>query len=241
MPTHFDLAPGRTLGPHYHIVEFLGGGWEGEVYKVQERRTGIIRAAKLFYQRDGLRREPLLRYAKKLFKLRSCPIVVQYHHRGTAKLHGQTVEFLVSDYIDGDMLSTFVARQRGRRLPPFEALHILYAVAMGVEQIHFLGEYHGDIHSDNIMIRRRGLGFDVYLLDFFDLGRTTRERIQEDVFDLVSLLHEMIGGAEAYRRIGPEIRQIIKGRRRSLIRQRYKTAGDLRLALDNLRWQRLGE
>ena len=64
--SQFDLQPGRTLGPNYFIVEFLGGGWEGEVYKVEERRTKIIRAAKLFYFRKGVREAPLLRYATKL-------------------------------------------------------------------------------------------------------------------------------------------------------------------------------
>jgi len=232
----YDLSPGRTLGPHYFIVEFLGSGWEGEVYKVEERRTGIVRAAKLFYHREGVRREPLLRYARKLYKLRSCPIVVQYHHRGVATLKGRPVEFVVSDYIDGEMLSVFLGRQKGRHLTTFEALHLLYALTSGVEQIHFQGEYHGDIHTDNIMVKRRGLGFDVYLLDFFDFGRSTRDKIQYDVYDLISVLYEMIGGAAAYRRAGKEIRQIIMGRKHYLIRQRFKTAGDLRLALDNMIW-----
>jgi hypothetical protein len=234
--SRFDLPAGRTLGPHYHIVEFLGSGWEGEVYKVAERRTGIVRAAKLFYRREGVRREPLLRYAKKMFKLRSCPIIVQYHHRGTTTLHGETVEFVVSDFIDGEMLSQFLARQKGRHLTTFEALHLLYSLAAGVERIHFLGEYHGDIHSDNIMVKRRGLGFEVYLLDFFDLGRSTRDKIQHDVYDLISVLYEMIGGAAGYRRAGPEIRQLIMGRKHYLIAQRFKMAGHLRIAMENLKW-----
>ena len=52
-------------------------------------------------------------------------------------------------------------RQRGRRLSPFEALHLLHALVRGVEEIHAVGEYHGDLHSDNIIVRRRGLGFEV--------------------------------------------------------------------------------
>jgi tRNA A-37 threonylcarbamoyl transferase component Bud32 len=233
---YYDLPPGRTLGPNYHVIEFLGGGWEGEVYKVQESRTGIIRAAKLFYHRDGVREAPLLRYAKKLYKLRSCPIVIQYHHRDVARIKGKKVDFLVSDLADGEMLSSYLGRQRKRRLPSFEALHLLYSISLGIEQIHFLGEYHGDIHSDNIMVKRKGLGFKTRLIDFFDLGRSNREKIQEDVYDLIALLYETIGGVDGYRHCGREIRQIVMGRKRSLIRQRFKTAGDLRLALENLDW-----
>ena len=234
--SHIDLVAGQRLGAHYQVVEFLGSGWEGEVYKVREHATGIIRAAKLFYPRRTARKTRLVRYARKLFKVRTCPIVVQYHHRDTALVNDCKVDFLVSDFVDGDVLSRFLTYQRGNRLSEFEALHLFYAIVSGVEQLHFLGEYHGDIHSDNLMVSRRGLGFDVHLLDFYDLGRPTRAKIQDDVYDLIGILHEMIGGSAAYRNAGRLIKHIIKGRKRSLIRRRFRTAGHIRLALDNLPW-----
>ena len=43
---HIRLPPGTMLTERYRIEERLGAGWEGEVYKVVERRTGIARAAK---------------------------------------------------------------------------------------------------------------------------------------------------------------------------------------------------
>ncbi len=236
---YFELEPGRTLGPNYFIVERLGGGWEGEVYKVEERKTGIMRAAKLFYPHRNVRQLALLRYAKKLYKLRSCLIVIQYHHRGLGRVGREQIDFLVSDLAEGEMLSTFLERQKKKRLPAFEALHLLYALAIGMEPIHYMGEYHGDIHTDNIMVKRRGLGFDVHLLDFFHLGRATKENIQWDIYDMISVLHEMIGGDDGYRKAGDDIKQIVRGRKRSLIRQRYKTAGQLRLALENLNWDHL--
>ena len=39
-PQAFNLLPGQMLGNHYRIIEFLGSGWEGEVYKVEEKQTG---------------------------------------------------------------------------------------------------------------------------------------------------------------------------------------------------------
>lgn len=235
--TSFDLRPGLTLGRNYYVVEFLGSGWEGEVYKVEERRTGIPRAAKIFYDRRRVSKTQLQRYARKLYKLRSCPVVTQYHHRDVARVAGRQAEILVSDFVEGEMLSIFLAAQKGKRLPSFEALHLLYALATGVEQVHHLGEYHGDIHSENILVERRGLGFEVHLLDFFDLGRPTTEKIQEDVYDLISILYEVIGGPAGYRYAGNTVRRLIMGRKHSLIRRRFKTAGQLRLALDNLDWQ----
>ena len=233
---HYDLQPGLTLGRNYYVVEFLGAGWEGEVYKVEERRTGVLRAAKIFYEGRRLSQRQMQRYAKKLDRLRRCPIITQYHHRDVARVGRETVEILVSDLAEGEMLSTFLERQPKKRLTSFEALHLIHALVVGLEPIHYLGEYHGDIHSDNVLVRRVGLGFEVHLLDFFDLGRSTRERIQHDVIDLASLLHEIVGGQSGYAQAGTEIRQIVNGRRHTLISQKFKTAGQLRIAMENMEW-----
>jgi serine/threonine protein kinase len=143
----------------------------------------------------------------------------------------------VSDLADGEMLSSFLERRRGKKLPVFEALHLIYALAKGVEQIHFLGEYHGDIHSDNVMVKKRGLGFEVHLLDFLDLGRASREKIQNDVYLMISLLYEILGGPREYQRLGKEVKGVVLGNKRNLIGRHFKTAGHLRLALENLTWE----
>lgn len=232
----FALPPGRSLGSHYEIVGFLGRGYEGEVYKVVENYTGIERAAKIFYPQRNPRGRALLRYARKLNKLKHLPIIVQYHHLDTAQVHGQKVAFVVSEFVAGEVLSDFVACQPGGRLRSFEALCLLRALADGVAPIHHLGEYHGDIHTDNIMVSQRGVSFRIKLLDFFDLGRPTRQRIQDDVVDLIHVLYELIGGQRRYSKCGPEIKRIVCGLKRSLISRRFRSAGELRQAIDNLDW-----
>jgi len=230
------LEPGMTLGRNYFIVDFLGSGWEGEVYKVEERDTGIPRAAKIFYNRPGLRKDQVRRYARKLYKLRNCSIVTPYHHRDVARVGGASRPILVSDLIEGEGLSGYVKRLPRKRMPVFEALQLLHSLAMGMEQIHLLGEYHADIHSENIMIKRRGLGFEVSLIDFFDLGRATRERIQNDVYQMIHLFYHLLGGASMYWKIPQSARSLIRGRRYDLIAQRYRNAGQLRIAMENLEW-----
>jgi len=232
----FDLPPGRSLGGHYEVVKFLGAGWEGEVYKVAEIQTGIERAAKIFYPQRNPRGRTLLRYARKLNRLKHVQIIIRYHHLDTAKVRGQKVEFMVSEYVDGEMLASFIARQPGHRLRSFEALSVLHALASGIAPMHHVGEYHGDIHSENIMIRRSGIGFMIKLLDFFDLGRPSREKIQDDVVDLAHILFELIGGRQRYSKAGPEIRHFVCGLRPSLIARKFKTAGELKQAIDNLEW-----
>ena len=234
--SELDLRPGMTLGRNYFAVEFLGSGWEGEVWKVEERATGIPRAAKIFYDRPGLRKGQIRRYAQKIYRLRSCPIVTQYHHRDVARVGGGPVEILVSDFVQGEVLSRYVQRQPGRRLPVYEALHLLHSLALGIEQIHVHGEYHADVHTGNILMKRRGLAFELHLIDFFDLGPSSREKIQNDVYQMILLLHEVLGGQAIYAKLPPPVRRLIRGRRYDLIRESYRSGGQLRVALENLEW-----
>ncbi|MBN2497203.1 MAG: protein kinase [Deltaproteobacteria bacterium] len=233
---YFDMPPGRTLGSRYQVLDLLGFGWEGEVYKVVERHTGIERAAKLFYPHRSQRGRALLNYARKLNKLKDVPVIIQYHHRDVTRFRGQQIEFMVSEYVDGEQLSTLLDRQAGHRFTSFEALHILYAICEGIAPIHIMGEYHGDLHTDNVVIRRKGIGFGVKLLDFFDFGRPSKAKIHSDVLQLIDILYELVGAERWYARCGPEIRQLVCGRKHSLILRKFQTAGQLKNAIQNLRW-----
>lgn len=232
----YALTPGRILGRNYRVLDYLGNGWEGEVYKVEECRTGIIRAAKLFYKHCYKITKPHIFYAQKLNKLKSCPIIIQYHNQDVVTVRKEKVDFLISDYVSGEVLSEFVAKQKHKKLNPFEALNLFYALVQGVEHIHFQGEYHGDLHADNIMIKRKGLSFEVKLIDFLHLGRPTKLKIQEDVYDLIGVFYDMLGGQKHYKDLPINIKRIILGRKKNLIAKKFKMAGHLRLYLENLTW-----
>ena len=79
----FDLEPGAVLAGKYRVLERLGKGWEGEVYLVRERSTGIERSAKIFFPRRNRGNRAVRFYAKKLHKLRDCRILIQYHTQET--------------------------------------------------------------------------------------------------------------------------------------------------------------
>ena len=72
----FDFPTGRAVAGKYVIERPLGSGWEGEVYAIVERNTGIRRAAKFYYpHRDPLGKAAIT-YARKLDALRHCPILI---------------------------------------------------------------------------------------------------------------------------------------------------------------------
>ncbi|MCA9278655.1 MAG: protein kinase [Phycisphaeraceae bacterium] len=232
----FDLAPGRVIGNKYVVESRLGGGWEGEVYRVNERRTGARRAAKLFFPQRNERDKAVDFYAKKLEQLRGCPIVIEYHHQETLRYKGAPVSVLISEYVEGTILSKFIAGRPGKRLPEFEALHVLYGLAAGLEQIHTRRDYHGDIHAGNVLIQRRGVHFDVKLVDLFNLGRPTAANIREDVVQSIKLFYDMLGGQRWYQAQRQEVKWLICGLKRSMIAKRFPTARHLREHLDTFQW-----
>lgn len=232
----FDFYPGRSLARKYEVVSLLGAGWEGEVYKIIELVTGIERAAKFFFPKRNVKDRAFKFYAKKLHKLRQCPILIQYHHQETITVKGTPVRFLVSEFVEGEILSEFVKRQPGKRLTVFEGLHVLYALASGIECIHRMREYHGDLHDNNVIIRRFGIGFEVKLLDMYQWGAARPENINNDVIELIRIFYDCIGGQKHYAKHPPVVKDICNGLKRSLILKKFRTAGQLRAYLRNLQW-----
>src|SRR5438046_5610566 len=217
----FDFQPGRKIAGKYEIERPLGSGWEGEVYAIIERTTGIRRAAKFYYPYRDPTGKAAIAYARKLDALRHCPILMQYHHQEIAVVRKKKVTVVISELVEGEKLSEFLNRQPRHRLPTFEALNVLHVLTRGIAPIHARGEYHGDIHDDNIMIRRVGIDFEVKLLDFFDLGRPTRSKIHKDVLNLIQVFHTLVGGRDNYAQQPRVVKDVIRGLKDSLILQRF--------------------
>src|SRR5580698_6531692 len=232
----FDFPPGRVVAGKYQVLRQLGSGYEGEVYAIVERATGIRRAAKFYYPHRDPTGKVAIVYARKLDALRHCPILMQYYHQETTVVKRRKVTMVVSELVEGQKLSEFLAAQPQKRLSVFEALHVLHELAKGIAPIHARGEYHGDIHEDNIMIRRQGIGFEVKLLDFFDLGRPTRERIHKDVLNLVEVFHLIVGGRKHYAQQPKVVKDIVRGLKDTLILKRFQSAGDIQRHLETLQW-----
>ena len=235
-PERFDFQPGRKLANKYEVEALLGTGWEGEVYRVREIATGIQRAAKFYYPERNVGDKAITYYAKKLNKLRRCDILIPYLTHDLVQFRKQNVRFLVSEFVEGTALTEFLKQQPGKRLTPFEGLHLLHTLVSGMEQIHQLKDYHGDLHSGNIIISRHGIGFSVKLIDIYRWHGPTRENITEDVYDIIKIFYDAIGGRAQYAKLRPEIKAICCGLRRDLIKKKFRTAGQLRAYLENMEW-----
>ncbi len=231
---HFH--PGRVIAGRYEILSFIGAGWEGEAYLVRERATGIERAAKFFLPHRNLRDHTALRYARRLHRLRDCPGVIQYHGRDAVRVRGVPITFVVSDYIAGMPLTEYLERQPGGRLEPFRALHLLHAIATALECWHGAGEYHGDLHADNVIVERAGLGFGLKLLDPFTWKGSKKESMRHDIVEAIRVFHHALGGRTTYAGQPEPVKAICRGMRRDLILERFRTARRLVRHLEALSW-----
>ncbi|MBU1698983.1 MAG: protein kinase [Candidatus Eisenbacteria bacterium] len=215
----------------------VGAGWEGEVYRVVEVGTGIERAAKLFFPHRNIGHRTSRSYAKKLYKLRHCSMLIHYQTEEVFTFRGIDVVALISEYVEGEMLSDFVKQLPRRRLHPFEALHFLYALSLGMEEVHRANEYHGDLHSDNIIVSRYGLRFDLKLLDLFHLGGSKVNNRRVDVCDVIRMFYDVLGGAPAYAKHPEAVKYICSGLKTSLILDKFPTMSRLRRHLEEMAWQ----
>src|SRR6187401_1235012 len=116
----FDFQPGRRVAGKYEIERPLGSGWEGEVYAIIERTTGIRRAAKFYYPHRDPMGKAAISYARKLDALRHCPILMQYHHQEIAVVRKVRTMVVISELVEGVKLSQFLKHQKTHRLSTFE-------------------------------------------------------------------------------------------------------------------------
>lgn len=233
----FELATGRLIAGKYEVITRLGSGWEGEVYKIVELATGIVCAAKLFFPSRNVNNRAIVTYAKKLHRLQDCAIVIKYHTQETLQWRGHRISVLISDFVEGQLLSDYVSALPGKRLAPFQAAHLLHALAEGLERIHYHGQYHGDLHAENIMVCRVGLSYDLKLLDLFESGGRKRENMADDICDAIRIFYDALGGAATYAKQPAQVKAICCGLKRSLILKKFRTITALRLHLEGLDWR----
>ena len=232
----FSFVEGRQILRRYQIVNLLGSGWEGEVYKIIETSTGVERAAKFFFPQRNKHAGVSKIYARKLHKLRNCPILIQYHSQEQFIFRSIPITVFISEFVDGPILKRYLENFPGNRMSAFEALHLLYSLVVGVHSIHEHNEYHGDLHTENIIISKHGLHFDVKLVDLLSINQSKRDNRKIDIVSLVHIFYEVLGGKKHYAKQSDEVKAICCGLKTSLILKKFKTINDLRAHIENIEW-----
>ena len=233
---NFDFQRGKLIANKFQIIEKLGQGLEGEVYKAVENYTKRNVAIKFYYPQRNIAFKASIRNSNKLSKLKECSVVVNFFGHEVINFKGLRVACIIFEFIEGEVLDHFVHKHRGGKLGIFPALHLLYSLVSGLEDIHLNGEYHGDLHTENIFINRFGLEFDIKLIDFLHWGDSVKDNREEDLIKTIRIFYDILGGAKNYSKLPQSIKYIICGLKRSLILKRFKTMTHLRTHLELMDW-----
>jgi serine/threonine protein kinase len=232
----FDFEENKIISGKYIILEKLGSGYEGEVYKVKELTTGIIRTAKFFYHQRNINNKAAIRYAKLLHNLSECQLIIHYHTHETIMHNKKSVTYLISEYVEGEILSDYIDRQPNKRIGRTLALQLIHTILIGLEFMHSKKILHGDLHSDNIIVTRYGLGFKIKILDMHWWGSGCRVGIVDDIHEVITVLYECLGGRKTYAKHPKQIKNICLGLKKTLIAKKFKNATMLRVYLENIIW-----
>jgi Tol biopolymer transport system component len=156
-PPRPPLAAGHRIGL-YEIVELLGAGAMGEVYRTRDTRLNREVALKVMPALLAMDVDRLARFR------REAMLLAALNHPNIAAIYGVEdagdVPALVLELIDGP---TLAARIRQAPLPLAEAVGIGRQIAEGIEAAHAQGIIHRDLKPSNIQVRADGL---VKILDF---------------------------------------------------------------------------
>src|SRR5438128_7327102 len=146
------LVPGSVLGGRYEILELLGEGGMGAVYKARDRELDRWVALKVIRPELANQQEVLRRFKQELILAR------QVTHKNVIRIfdlgEAEGIKFISMDFIEGQDLRGLL-RQKGR-LTPEESTAIIVQVCQALEAAHAEGVVHRDLKPQNIMLDSQG-------------------------------------------------------------------------------------
>jgi serine/threonine protein kinase len=150
-----ELAPGAVVAGRYEIIEELGRGGMGQVFRVRDRELDEVVALKTLKPRSDLSQVARNRFLLeiKLSRKITHPNVVRVFDLGTWR----DLTFLTMEYIPGPTLSRWLREGAGAKASLGEKIVILRGVAAGLAEAHRLGIIHRDLKPQNVILTPQGV------------------------------------------------------------------------------------
>jgi serine/threonine protein kinase/tetratricopeptide (TPR) repeat protein len=211
------LKPGDVIGGRYEILELLGEGGMGAVYKARDLEVDRFVALKLIRPELASNPEILARFKQELLTAH------QVTHKNVIRIYdiaeADGVKFITMEYIEGDDLRKLLV-EKGK-LPPQEAVEIIRKVCHALDAAHSVGIIHRDLKPQNIMRDKQGrilvmdfglarslrsegmtqtgalLGTIEYMSPEQAMGKSLDQR--SDIFALGLIFYELLSGKVPYK------------------------------------------
>jgi serine/threonine protein kinase len=214
-----EVSVSRTAIGGYQIIERIGKGATGAVYKARQPGTGKFVALKLIANEvagDSVQR---MRFAQE------CQVTRRLSHPNVVRVLDFGMDgdkaYMVMEYVDGESLGARL--DRVAKLPEIEALHFIKQVGQGLHAAHKRRLIHRDIKPDNVLVTADGtakladLGLAKNLEGDFELTQTKsclgtlnfmapeqfedarRANVRSDLYSLAATLYMMVTGELPFR------------------------------------------
>ena len=153
------FSKGSLLAGRFEVLEEIGTGGMGTVYRVMDRKINEEMALKILRPEIAPNANAVERFKNELKLAR------RISHKNVCRLYDLHEEagtlFITMEYVPGEDLGTLIRREG--RLSADRASGLAMQIADGLAQAHKLGVIHRDLKPRNIMIGRKG---DVRIMDF---------------------------------------------------------------------------
>lgn len=179
-----ELKPGRLLGNRYEIIQMLGIGGMGAVYKARDVEIGRLVGLKVIRPEFARDRGIIDRFKQELL------LASQVTHKNVIRIYdlgeAEAMKFITMEYIDGRDLHAIV-REKGRYTEP-ESISLIRQICRALEAAHAVGVVHRDLKPQNVLLEEatgRALVMD------FGLARTFEDNGMTQSGSLVGTMDYM--------------------------------------------------
>ncbi|MCX6570460.1 MAG: protein kinase [Candidatus Aminicenantes bacterium] len=209
--------PGIVFAERYEVLEELGKGGMGVVYRVRDKKLDEEMALKVLKPEIAAQRETVERFMNELKFAR------RIAHRNVCKMYdlneGEKILFITMEYVKGQDLKSLI-RERGK-FTEKAALDTAKQVCEGLAEAHALGVIHRDLKPQNIMMDEKGTakvmdfgiarsieapgmtqtGMMIGTPDYISPEQAEGEKADQrsDIYSLGTILYEMVTGNVPFR------------------------------------------
>ncbi len=175
---------GRVVDGRYRVLEVIGRGGMGVVYRVEHLRMGKIAAMKVLHQALAQDTEAVSRFEREAAAVSRLhhPHAVQVFDFGNA--HGAL--YLIMEYVRGQDLGHLI--ERDGPMPWARAAPLFAQICGALQEAHELGVVHRDLKPENVLITRTSNGRDYAKVLDFGLAKLDKRDVPTTATDKQSIV-----------------------------------------------------